>query len=83
MQRILQNLEIQSIHGSPGSMVFNDCNILHASPDNISGVPRTVLMLVFNSCENALEKPFGFQSPRPKYLRNSDATALDIANEKP
>ena len=80
MQRILQNMEIQSIHGNPGTMVFHDCNILHASPDNISGTPRTVLMLVFNSCDNALEKPFSYQSPRPKYLRNPDATALDISH---
>lgn len=79
MHQILQNLEIQSIHGSPGTMVFHECNILHASPDNISGMPRTVLMMVFNSCENALQKPFGFRSPRPKYLRNPDATAIDIA----
>lgn len=80
MQRILQNMEIKSIHGSPGAMVFHDCNILHASPDNISGMPRTVLMLVYNSCENALERPFSYQSPRPKYLRNPDATALDITH---
>jgi ectoine hydroxylase len=80
MQRILQNLEIQSIHGSPGSMVFHDCNLLHASPDNISGMPRTVLMLVFNSCDNKLEKPFSYKSPRPIYLRNPDATALDISH---
>ena len=80
MNQILHNLAIQSIHGSLGSMVFHECNILHASPDNISGMPHTVLMLVFNSCENALEKPFGFRSPRPKYLRNPDTTALDIAH---
>ncbi len=80
MRRILQDLEIQSIHGSPGSMVFHDCNLLHASPDNISGVPCTVLMLVFNSCENAFEEPFSYQSPRPRYLRNPDTTALDISH---
>ncbi|MCW8934126.1 MAG: phytanoyl-CoA dioxygenase family protein [Gammaproteobacteria bacterium] len=79
MQRILQNMEIQSIHGNAGTMAFHDCNILHASPDNISEVPRTVLMLVFNSCDNALEKPFSYQSPRPKYLRNTDASALELS----
>ena len=81
MRQILQDKEIQSIHGSPGSLVFHECNLLHGSPDNISGTQRTVLMLVFNSCENALKKPFGFQSPRPKYLRNPDSTALDIAHD--
>lgn len=79
MHRILQDKKIKSINGNPGSIVFHECNLLHGSPDNISGMPRTVLMLVFNSCDNELEKPFSYQSPRPKYLRNPDATALDIS----
>lgn len=76
MQQILHNRTIKSIQGKPGTVVFHDCNLMHASPDNISGMPRTILMIVYNSCDNSLVKPFSYQSPRPKYLRNPDASAI-------
>ena len=76
MQQILHHLTIKSIHGKPGTVVFHDCNLMHGSPDNISATPRTVLKIVYNSCDNALVKPFSYQSPRPEYLRNPDASAI-------
>jgi len=77
MQQMLQSRNIHGIHGNPGTVVFHDCNMMHASPDNISGMPRVVLMFIYNSCDNALLEPYGFQSPRPEYLRNPDATAIN------
>ena len=76
MQQMFQNRNIHGIHGNPGTVVFHDCNTMHGSPDNISGMPRVVLMFVYNSCDNALLQPYGFQSPRPEFLRNPDATAI-------
>ena len=76
MKQILQNRTIKSIQGKPGTVVFHECNLMHGSPDNISGMPRTILMMVYNSCDNALLKPFSYQSPRPGYLRNPDARAV-------
>ena len=82
MQQILNNRTIKSIHGKPGTVVFHECNLMHGSPDNISGMPRTVLMFVYNSCENALEKPFSYKAPRPEYLRNPDARAITTAKSQ-
>lgn len=79
MRKILHNRAIKSVQGMPGTVVFHECNLMHGSPDNISGMPRTILMIVYNSCDNALVKPFSYQSPRPKYLRNPDATAIKTA----
>lgn len=76
MRQLLKNREIKGIYGTQGTVVFHDCNLMHGSPDNISAMPRTLLMFVYNSCENKLVKPFCDQPPRPDYLRNPDSSAL-------
>lgn len=81
MQHLLENCGIQGVYGSPGTVIFHECNLMHGSPDNISGMPRTLLMMVYNSCENKLVQPFCNQPPRPDYLRNTNITALDMADE--
>lgn len=82
MLKLLENRTIQSIRGNAGTVVFHECNIMHGSPDNISATPRTVLKLVYNSCDNALVQPFSYQSPRPEYLRNPDITPLEAINSQ-
>lgn len=77
MQKLFHDRAIKSIHGKPGTLVFHECNLMHGSPDNISDLPRIVLMFVYNSCDNALVKPYSYKSPRPAYLRNPDATAIN------
>ena len=77
MQRLLKNRGIKGVYGNPGTVVFHECNIMHGSPDNISGMPRTLLMLVYNSCENKLIAPFCDHPPRPDYLRNTNSTAIE------
>ncbi len=81
MQHLLKANGIQGVYGSPGTVVFHECNLMHGSPDNISGMPRTLLMMVYNSCENKLVQPFCNQPPRPDYLRNTSTTALDMVDE--
>lgn len=81
MQHLLKTGGIQGVYGSPGTVVFHECNLMHGSPDNISGMPRTLLMMVYNSCENKLVQPFCNQPPRPDYLRNTHTTALDMVDE--
>ncbi len=81
MQHLLKNCGIKGVYGTPGTVVFHECNLMHGSPDNISGMPRTLLMLVYNSCENKLVKPFCDQPPRPDYLRNTNETAIEVDDE--
>ncbi|ABI55746.1 phytanoyl-CoA dioxygenase family protein [Alkalilimnicola ehrlichii MLHE-1] len=68
--------EIQGVYGEPGTVVFHEGNIMHASPDNISPNPRTNLMFVYNSVENTPHRPFSGQEPRPAHLANRDFTPL-------
>ena len=77
MQQLLKNRKIKGVYGNPGTVVFHECNLMHGSPDNISSTPRTVLMFVFNSCENKLVAPFCDQPPRPDYLRDTDSSAIE------
>ena len=81
MQHLLKNCGIKGIYGTPGTVVFHECNLMHGSPDNISGTPRSLLMLVYNSCENKLVNPFCDQPPRPDYLRNTNETAIEVDDE--
>lgn len=77
MQQLLKNQKIQGVYGKAGTVVFHECNLMHGSPDNISAMPRTLLMSVYNSCENKLVEPFCDQPPRPDYLRNVDSSAIN------
>ena len=65
--------------GSNEPMIQRKAPVVYGrtSPDNISDIPRVVLMFVYNRCDNALHQPYWRQSPRPEYLRNPDATAIN------
>lgn len=62
--------------GPAGSVLFFECNTLHASSGNISPFPRSNVFFVYNSVENKLEKPFAANSPRPEFLASHDYTPL-------
>ena len=76
MKQLLDNHRIEGIYGKAGTLVLHECNILHGSPDNISGDPRSLLMFIYNSAENTLEAPFSDQPPRPHYLADREAEVL-------
>ncbi len=59
---------IATVTGAPGAVLLFDCNLMHASPSNLSHRPRTNAFLVFNSTENQLVEPFGGRQPRPDFL---------------
>lgn len=79
MDRILSERNVESITGSPGTVVFHECNLLHGSPDNITNDSRMNLMCVYNSVENQPREPFGGLEPRPHYLSNRDTRAVSPA----
>jgi ectoine hydroxylase len=51
-----------------GSIVVFDCNVLHASNNNISPFDRTNAFVVYNSVENRLQDPYCGRSRRPEWL---------------
>ena len=51
-----------------GSVIFFDCNVMHASGVNLSPWPRSNAFFVYNSLENLPGDPFGGTAPRPEHL---------------
>ncbi|MFA9431322.1 ectoine hydroxylase [Egicoccus sp. AB-alg2] len=63
-----QGREIRQLTGKAGSVVFFDCNIMHASSENQTPFPRSNVFLVYNSVENAVEEPFAAPTRRPEFI---------------
>jgi hypothetical protein len=58
--------------GPPGTVLFFDCNIVHASPGNISPLERRILFITYNSVVNVPKNP-----KRPEFLVNRNVRALE------
>jgi ectoine hydroxylase len=67
---------IEAPTGSPGSVLFFDCNVMHGSNGNITPLARSNVFFVYNSVENALVEPFGGLAPRPEYVASRDFTPV-------
>lgn len=59
---------LQAVEAKAGSVVFFDCNTLHASAGNLSPCPRANVFVVYNSVENQLRPPKYGLAPRPEYV---------------
>lgn len=66
----------EAIKGQVGTVVFYDCNLLHAIGSNTSPLPRSHLRVVYNSVENTLKDPCAHASPRPEYLAHRETALL-------
>jgi len=64
-----------ALKGKAGSVVFFDCNTLHASANNVSPFPRSNVFLVYNSVQNTLQEPFLKLKPRPPFLAERENIA--------
>lgn len=59
---------IQPVIAQAGSVVFFDCNTLHASSGNLTPWSRANVFIVYNSMENTLQEPkYGLRA-RPDYI---------------
>jgi ectoine hydroxylase len=76
LARLISDGEILTMTGRAGSVVFFDCNVMHASSGNITPFPRSNVFLVYNSVENTLAEPFGASKPRPGFLASRDFTPV-------
>ena len=76
LERLINRGEIHTMTGKAGSVVFFDCNVMHASSGNITPFPRSNIFLVYNSVDNTLEEPFAASSPRPEFLASRDFTPV-------
>jgi ectoine hydroxylase len=65
---------IDQFTGSAGSALMFDCNIMHASANNITPYPRSNIFVVFNSVENTLQAPYAARTHRPSYIASQEFT---------
>lgn len=70
--------EPQAIVGKPGTVVFFDCNIVHASGHNLSRHDRWQVYLVYNLVAN---KPGDVANPRPDYVRSVNFKPLALGED--
>ncbi|WP_017571802.1 ectoine hydroxylase [Nocardiopsis halotolerans] len=67
---------IDVLTGSAGGVTVFDSNCMHGSGGNITPYPRSNVFIVFNSVENACEKPFSAPAARPGFLASHDTTPV-------
>jgi ectoine hydroxylase len=67
---------IAAVTGPPGTVVFFDSNLLHASSGNVTPLPRHNVFLVYNGVSNGLIAPFGGTTPRPHFLAEREIVPL-------
>jgi ectoine hydroxylase len=67
-----------AITGRPGSVVFFDCNILHASGHNLSRHNRWAIYFVYNPVTNACNP---VANPRPEYVRSMTTVPLVMGTD--
>lgn len=77
LKQLVEKNGIAAPKGPAGSVLLFDCNIMHASTENLSPFPRSNAFFVFNSVENTAEKPFAAPSPRPEHIGSRDFTPVD------
>lgn len=59
---------IEHVVGPAGSVVFFDSNLMHGSNGNITPLARRNAFVVYNSVDNALDRPFAAPAPRPEHI---------------
>ncbi len=67
---------MESVKGTPGTVVFFHPEIVHGSAANISPLPRRLLIMTYNDTANVPRPP---GSPRPEYVVCRDTTPLRMA----
>lgn len=75
LQRMADRFGLESIKGKPGSVCVFHSQLLHCSPPNLSGNPRTVVFIRYNSVRNQL-RPVA--NPRPEWLASRDPSPLAV-----
>jgi ectoine hydroxylase len=64
---------ITSVKGRAGSLVMFHSGLLHCSPPNLSGRPRSILFVRYNAMDNALRE---VPDPRPAWLANRNPEVI-------
>lgn len=77
LEMLVERGGMEAPKGRPGSALFFECNLMHASTGNLSPHPRTNLFVVYNSVENPVDEPYGDRPPRPEFLAEREVIPVD------
>jgi len=66
------------ITGKPGTAVFFDCNLLHASGHNLSAHDRWQAYFCYNTVAN---RPKDVENPRPDWVRSQNWKPLEVVSD--
>lgn len=77
--KLAEGVGLASVTGPAGTVVFFDCNLLHASAGNVTPFPRHNIFLCYNAVSNRLVEPFGGLPPRPEFLAERTVETLPAA----
>lgn len=75
LRQLADRFGLESVRGRPGTVCVFHSQLLHCSPPNLSGSPRTVVFLRYNSVHNRLRP---VKNPRPQWLASRDARPLSV-----
>jgi ectoine hydroxylase len=73
VRRLSESSPLTAPKGPPGSVLWFDCNIPHASAPNMSPFDRRIVLITYNAVSNAPVQP----STRPEWLVGRDCTPLE------
>ncbi|MCQ0971217.1 ectoine hydroxylase [Paracoccus sp. TK19116] len=74
LERLVAEAGLDAATGPAGTVIFFECNTLHASNGNVTPFPRSNAFFVYNAVSNAAQAPFAASKPRPDFLSNRTAT---------
>ena len=70
LEKLTADAGLDAATGPAGTVVFFDCNTLHASNGNVTPFPRSNAFFVYNALSNQLKAPYSAKHPRPAFLAN-------------
>ncbi|MDB6179383.1 ectoine hydroxylase [Paracoccus sp. Z330] len=79
LQKLAGQAGLDAATGPAGTVIFFECNTLHASNGNVTPFPRSNAFFVYNAVSNASQAPFAAPRPRPAFLAHRGGVQpLDI-----
>lgn len=73
LEKLAAEAGLDAATGPAGTVIFFECNTLHASNGNVTPFPRSNAFFVYNAVSNAPTAPFAAAKPRPAFLANRDS----------
>ncbi len=68
LEKLAREHGLDAATGPAGTVIFFECNTLHASNGNVTPFPRSNAFFVYNAVSNAVQAPFAAPRPRPAFL---------------